>query len=137
MDMISLGSLVDMKEWNRARQALDRLDQFTGGDAFIEYQRGEVNAGEGGAEGLKKAREDFERAVALEPDLEEPHWALVDLDLRAKDFQETARRLAAIEKNFDVEVDDLTEVELYADFVKSEPYRKWMESRPQKNPPAN
>ena len=62
------------------------------------------------------------RAIAAEPTLEDPYWTLVQISLDEKKFDETARLLTRIEKTFGLTLGDLTDVDVYAEFVKSAEY---------------
>lgn len=123
LDLISIDGFVLRKEFDKALQALDRLDRLVG-DPLLDVLRGNMHVGIGDLVQAKKAGE---RAAKEVPYLVDPRQLLVTVSLRQKAHSETVRLLIEIEKEFKVVMDETSEE--YAEFVKSQEYRDWLRSR--------
>lgn len=129
LDLTSLDALLAAGQYRETLQSLDRIEAFVGTDAFLYYLRGRIYLKEGGSENLERARKLYRTAIDIEPTLHTPYWGLVTLSLKTKNFDETAACLDEIERKFRLRIKDLTTIPAYADFVKSDAYRKWKASR--------
>ena len=76
-------------------------------------------------EGAKLARQ----AAAAEKGLRAAHLVLLVDALKRKDHAETAVQMVAMEKDCAFPLGKIEENPKYAEFVKSEEYKKWKESR--------
>jgi len=112
--------------FGRALESVDRLDQGLGGDPYLNVLRAGITyqAGE-----LDRANGFARRAIEQESGLEDAYWQLTTISLDRQDFRTTAEMLTALESNFHVKLQDLTGVPAYAEFVKSDAYRRWQRSR--------
>jgi hypothetical protein len=129
-DTISIDGLLMRKDFDGAMEAIERLDQAVGGDAYLDNRRGRLCESRGDLEG---ARRFYLRAVEREPRLLAPHWSLVGCALRARDYPETLERLKEIDRRFAVVFGDMTQVRLYAGFVQSPQYGEWLDYLESKN----
>jgi len=84
---------------------------------------------QGGSANLSAAQKEYDKAIALEPTLHEPYWELVYLSLQTKDFDRTVELLNRIQRELHVRIADLEKLPTYAEFVKSDAYRKWKAAR--------
>jgi hypothetical protein len=114
------------QKFDRVLECLDLLDKELGGDPFLDHLRCLAHIG---AEDLHAGREAAKRALRREPTLEAPHWALVTISVRERDFAETIRLLSRLERELQVRIDDLRTRPEYEEFVATEEYRTWMLSR--------
>jgi len=128
LSLLSIQPFLSLKKYDQALACVDALEKETGGDPYLDYERGEIQFAAGA---MDKARQAGVRAVETDPKLKEPRWLLVSVSLREKKFDETARQLTAIEKELGIRIADLTRVAVYAEFVKSPEYGDWMKSRGQ------
>jgi hypothetical protein len=110
----------------RALSSVDKLDQALGGDPYlnvlragIHYQAGDLAAAEIAAR----------KAMAAEPTLEDAYWQVATVSLDTESYDTTVEMLDLLQQRFGVELEDLTKVPEYADFVKSPQYRKWAQTR--------
>jgi hypothetical protein len=87
--------------------------------AGIHYQAGDLAAAEVAAR----------KALAEEPTLEDAYWQVATVSLDTKSYETTVEMLDLLQQRFGVELEDLTKVPEYADFVKSPEYRKWAQTR--------
>ncbi|HUG52367.1 MAG TPA: tetratricopeptide repeat protein [Vicinamibacteria bacterium] len=113
------------KQYDAALATLDRLGQAVGGDPHLDVLRGNLLYGKGD---VRAAQAAFWKAVSGDPTSFAPYLALIDVAVAQKDHAETARLLTVVEKG-GAGIPDLTTVPAYADFVRSDEYRTWMQSR--------
>ena len=130
IDLLCLDALFMKKPYAETIQAADRIDRSIGGDPYLHVFRSNVYYIE---KKLDKARQCAEKALAEEPTLTHAHFTLITICLDQKDYAKVAALLTILEKDLGVELNDLGEVPAYADFVKSDEYKKWLVGR---KPPA-
>ncbi len=134
LDLLELDHLVRNQQFAKAHQSLDRLTAFTGGDAHLDCAQGQVYLGAGTPTDLTMAAAEYKKAILAEPDNAEGYWGLTTVYLTQKDNASTATELTEIQNKLHLKMGDLTKVPVYADFVKSPEYKKWLASQP-KAPP--
>jgi hypothetical protein len=122
-DLLSVDDCLLRKRYDEALAGVDRLDKAVGGDPYNDVLRGNIHYMKGDRDAAIRC---LNRAIAAEPTLEDPYWSLVQLSLDEKKFDETARLLSRIEKTLGLKLGDLTDIDAYAEFVKSAEYRKWL-----------
>jgi tetratricopeptide (TPR) repeat protein len=124
--LLQLDPLIRKGRYDDAYRLYDRIAELADDPAWTDLQRGLLHRLAGRhAESLAL----LERAKAGEPTLCLPHWELVDLALQADDHPRVALLLTEIERDTALEIGDLTLLEPYARFVKSEAYAEWLEKR--------
>lgn len=123
IDLISVDGFALRKQYDAAMKALDRLDVSIGGDAFLDTVRADLCELQDDPAG---ARRFLLRAVEKEPTLISVHWRLVTDSLDAKDYAETLHRLEEIDRHFKMNFKDLSQIPIYAGFVKSPQYKEWL-----------
>lgn len=128
LDLLCLDALILKKKYAETIRAADRIDRSIGGDPYLHVFRSNVYYAE---KKLDKARQCAEKAIAAEPALTDAHFNLITICLDQKDYAKVAAILTVLEKDLGVELNDLTEVPVYADFVKSDEYKKWLAGRKQ------
>ena len=121
LDLLCLDALILKKKYAETIRAADRIDRNIGGDPYLDVFRSNVYYTE---KKLGKARQCAEKAIAAEPTLTDGHFTLITICLDQKDYPKVAEILTVLEKDLGVELTDLTEVPVYADFVKSDEYKK-------------
>lgn len=126
VDFMSIDALFLGKQYGKAAEAVERVDQSVGGDAFLAYLKGSVLLTDGKVD---LAREAAGKAVERERSLAEPYWLLITIALREKKWADTVKWLHGVEKEAGVELTDLTGADDYAEFVKTAEYKAWMDSR--------
>jgi hypothetical protein len=102
---------------------VEALDKAVGGDPYLGILKGNLLMA---ANRLDEARRSIQAALKAGPDWTDGHFALVDVELKAKRYKEVARLLLLLEERFEFEFDDLTQHEAYAGFVKSPEYQVWL-----------
>jgi len=128
-ELVTMDGFVYRKEYGKALASIDGLERKVGGDPLLNFLRGNMLYCMEKLEDAKKAGRQASKEV---PYLQEPRWLLVTIALKEKAHAETASLLTAIEKDFKLELEDLTTISDYAEFVKSPEYRDWMKSRASK-----
>jgi tetratricopeptide (TPR) repeat protein len=116
------------EQYDAAMASVDRLRQALGGaDAIQDLMRSNILRQKGD---LRAAKVALQEAIEREPTLLKPYFALLDLSVIEKDYTETVRLATLLEKG-SVSIPDLSTLPLYADFVRSNEYKRWLESRQQ------
>jgi tetratricopeptide (TPR) repeat protein len=123
--LISIDGHMMRKDYDNVLKCIDRLDSRVK-DPYLHYLRGSVMLDKGDG---KEARRFFQAAIDAEPTLVAPYWVLIGLSLQDKKYKDTARYLTAIERDAGMELNELTELEQYAGFVKSPEYKAWNKQR--------
>jgi tetratricopeptide (TPR) repeat protein len=126
LDLIQVDVLLSRKQHTQAVAALERIKKTIGGDPYLDFLQGNVLYE---MKDFTKSRAALTAATAAEPTLVGPWWSLVTLAVEEKNHDETARLLTVLEKERGVEMGDLQGVDVYAEFVKTDAYKKWMRSR--------
>jgi predicted negative regulator of RcsB-dependent stress response len=125
LDLVSIDGHFLRKQYDQALARVDRLDSRVK-DPYLEFMRGSILLEKGDREGAKRR---FRAAIAGEPTLQPPYWAIIAVVMKEKDFKSTAELLTSVEKDAGVELADLEEVPEFAEFVKSKEYRAWKKRR--------
>jgi len=128
-DLLAVDAYLLTKQYSKALESIDRVDQAVGGDPYQKVVRAGIYIATGQ---VAKAREACEQAIKKDPMLKGAYWRLVDVSLQQKDFAETARLLNLLADRFQVQIKDLTTVPSYAEFVRSPEYKEWLKSREKK-----
>ena len=63
LDLLALDHLYRGGQFEKAHQALDRLTAYTGGDAHLDSQQGQIYLGAGTPADLVKAAEEYKKAI--------------------------------------------------------------------------
>ncbi|HWF67401.1 MAG TPA: hypothetical protein VN670_08850, partial [Acidobacteriaceae bacterium] len=107
LDLVCLDQLIETGAYPEARESIDRIEAFTGQDAYLDAMRANMYRLQGGSANLSAAQKEYEKAIALEPTLHEPYWGLVYLSLQNKDFDRTVELLNRIQRELHVRIADL------------------------------
>lgn len=116
------------KEYDKAIEGLVRFEEEIGGDPYLQVLRASILIAQ---DKVDEAKAVGRAALEEEATLLEGYWLLVTISLSEEDFPTTAQLLQIIETDLEVELEDLTTVEGYEGFVKSEAYRNWQAERAQ------
>jgi hypothetical protein len=114
-----------------ALAVIDRLDKQVA-DPYLDFYRALAHKQKGDAAAAKKL---LDRVIAAAPELGDAYQRRIGLALADRDFPLVVRLIAAAEQRarltFDAE--KMKTVDVYAEFVKSPEYAKWVQ---QKKPAA-
>jgi hypothetical protein len=112
-------------DYARAHRAVDRLDEYTGGDAAVTNLRSGIALHKGdNAACVRHARQ----AIAQDADYEDPYWNLMVAGSRAGDYKAAMEGVRGLESRFGYELseDALVGNEEFAGLMKSE---EWGEEK--------
>ncbi|MBI2921580.1 MAG: hypothetical protein HYY18_10905 [Planctomycetes bacterium] len=126
LDLMCIDSFFLQKKYKEAAQAVERLEGAVGGDSYLAVMRARMLFFDGDHD---KAKAAARAAIKAEPDLGDGYWLLVEISLKDKAFADTVALLDEIEATLELEIAGLELIPEYAEFVKSEEYKKWMEGR--------
>jgi hypothetical protein len=123
LDLLSIDYYTINKDFTRALECIDQLEESVGGDPYLTFMRaGVVNERGDRAEARRLAN----LAIDREPSLQAPYFLLVGLSLEEKRYDETLALLKKLHATLNVKFDDLTKVPDYAGFAKSPQHAKWL-----------
>lgn len=126
LDFLLIDGYVLKKKLEQALECIDRTNKSVGGDSCLLAMRGSVLAQ---LKRFDEAKTVMEKVIKLEPDLRDNYFVAIEVSLVAKNYEDTVKYINATESVFNVKFGNLTEIPVYADFVKSPEYEKWVESR--------
>lgn len=126
MDLMKIDSHAMKGELELSAAAAERLAGTIGGDPFLDAMRSGLMMQAGK---LEEAAALAAKAAKEEKGLKMPHFVLLQLALKKKDHAATAAELTILEKECGVPIGDLESEADFAEFVKSEEYKKWSEGR--------
>jgi len=110
----------------KAMEAIDELDRLVDGDPYLDLMRARAYA----ESGEPKSAVDFcEKAVGREPALAIGWWSLAAYALQLKDYAKVASTLTVLEEKVKVPIQSVENAPAFAEFVKSEEYRRWAAAR--------
>lgn len=127
-DLVLLANRINEREFEEVRRSLNRINERVEGDPYLKVIRGNVAMLYD--ENLFEAKLLYQEVTREEPGMPYAYNALNRIALQERDYAETARLLTILESQLGVPVGDLTEVDSYADFVRSAEYRRWSRNRP-------
>jgi tetratricopeptide (TPR) repeat protein len=113
-------------KYDQALSAVERVRQAVGEDALLDWMRAGILLDKGEWPGARAAAES---AIAREPQLAQPYWTLVDISVYEKKYADAVRVLTALEAATGQRVEDLDQQEGFADFVRSDEFKRWKASR--------
>ena len=109
-----------------ALAGVDQLDKSVGGDPYLDLMRANLLVEK---KDYAKARQHLAKLETWNSQLVDTQWVYVAISLAEKNHDETARLLNKVADEFGIEIQDLTAIPEYAEFVKSPQYEAWMKSR--------
>jgi tetratricopeptide (TPR) repeat protein len=121
-----VGSYQQAGKYDMALSALERIRKAVGDDALLDSIRATLLFNKRELVGAKAAAE---AAIAREPQLADPYWTLIEISLSEKKYAETARLFTAMEAATGQRAGDLEQQQPFADFVRSDEFKKWRAAR--------
>ena len=126
IDLIALDAFAMRKAYSQAQLGVDHVDKAVGGDPYLNVLRANLLLSQGKSD---EAWKTTEAAIAAEPTLRVAYFSLLGQALKERKFAKTAELLSTLESKFKMKFKDLTTVPAYAEFVKSDDYKKWIKSQ--------
>jgi tetratricopeptide (TPR) repeat protein len=124
IDLISVDAYILRKAYDKALEAIDRVDKAIGRDPYLKVLRGNVLLRE---KKLDAARDMVQNAIVQDPNLLRGYYSLIDISLARRDYADTVKWLKKAE-SLGVTFGDLTAVPAFAEFVKSAEYKNWLKT---------
>jgi len=125
LDFLSFHSYFSRGDYRSAEGAIDRVEREIGADSALQLWRARLSLAE---EKIDDADRLVAEVLAANPRDLPAHWFLVDLSLQQREFKRTASILTKIRDDFRIELDDLTELPAYSEFIRSQEYADWLKS---------
>jgi len=126
LDFVLVDHYMLQEEYAKSRACVDRMQNAIGEDAHLHFLRG-------GLYHLEQKDElaiaEYEKAIALEPDLSAPYDGLLTIALENSDWAAVSKRLAQFETNTGIRLDNLDALPEYAEYLKTEECKAWKASR--------
>lgn len=129
IDLLALDYYYARKDYPATRKAMGRLSKRLGGDPYLVLLAG-ISFGEEGK--LDQAAKFIQQSLDQEPTSAAGYFARMEVALRQKDFPAVRTALTALEANTPVRmsVSKIKQIPDYAEFVKSDEFKKWVGNRP-------
>lgn len=128
LDLVLLAHRINERQFNEVNRSLRRINERVGGDPYLKVIRG--NVARLHSNDVLGAKLLYREVIKAEPGMPYAYNALNQIALQERDYKETARLLSILEGKLGISVGDLTDVEVYQDFVRSGEYREWKRNRP-------
>lgn len=127
LNLLRVDMLAGRKQYDEALAAIERVQQATGGDAYLDQLTGAVFYLKGDRDAARAAAQ---RAIEREPSFANGYLMLLRLALEARDHAETARLLSAYEPYAPAgSMAGLLSGPEFAEFVRSDEHRRWAAAR--------
>jgi tetratricopeptide (TPR) repeat protein len=127
LSLLQIDIFAGRKQYDQSLAAIERLQQATGGDAYLDQLRGTVLYLKGDPAAARAAAQ---KALAREPSLAGGHLLLLRLSLEARDHAETVRLLRAYEPHAPAgSIAALVAGEDFVEFVRSDEHKRWAAER--------
>lgn len=123
LNLLAIDSYFIRRQFDQAREAVDKLDESVGGDPYLNIFRANAYLEE---KNYKAAATAARKATEADKRLEAAYWLQVASSMGQKDFDETTRLLLLLERELGVTFNDLTTSANYSEYVKSPQYRQWL-----------
>jgi hypothetical protein len=111
-----------------AHRALDRLDEYTGGDAAIDVLKANISLTEKNyPESIRYAQGALEQDAGYEG----AYWTLLDASVNAKQYQTSVEAIKQLERHFGYAFnpEKLAKTKGYEGFAGSAAFAKWRDTR--------
>jgi len=127
LNLLRVDMLAGRKQYDEALAAIERVQQATGGDAYLDQLTGAVFYLKGDRDAARAAAQ---RAIEREPSFANGYLMLLRLALEAGDHAETARLLRGYEPYAPAgSMAGLLAGPDFAEFVRSDEHKRWAAAR--------
>ena len=126
LDFLLIDGYVLKKDFEKALGCIDRSNKNVGGDSCLLSMRANVLARLGR---IDEAETTMSEALKLEPELVDNYFGAIEIALLAKNYDRTVTYLTKLQTDFGMQFVDLTQIPVYAEFVKSPQYKKWIDAK--------
>lgn len=122
MDMIAIDVLVKQKKYDKVIEAIERINERTGGDPHMKILHGRMLLNK---DDQANGRRMIKEAISEDDSLITGYWNLVSFSLQDEDHKETLRLLKLIHSKFKIKFKDLREIPSYKNFIKTPEFKLW------------
>lgn len=131
ISMLQVDNSILHKDYDAALRYIDAVDRVVGGDPFQDAVRAAVYRSRNHPGDLDRAYERARAATTAEPTLAKGWWALLDVTVEQRHFDEAVTAMTRLEKHFHATFDEtkLRAIPAYAVFLDSPEYRAWKASK--------
>lgn len=126
LDILVIDAFIIRGEYDKSLAAIDRLDEWVGGDPYLDVLRSNICLLK---KDYAKVKKYAKRAIKADEERPDAYSNLVEVSLAERDFRETTRLLTRLENDLDLGYGDLTKDPDFAEYIKSPQYQNWLEWR--------
>ncbi|HUG94345.1 MAG TPA: hypothetical protein VML55_26175, partial [Planctomycetaceae bacterium] len=131
LDLAAIDFHTSNGEFDKALEAIDRLDAAIGGDPALNVIRASLKIGQ---KDLDAARALLNEAISREAAVEHALWELAVVSVAEEKFGEAVERLSDIERRFGIRRPNFIEAPEFAALAGTAEYEQWQQSRGQAAP---
>lgn len=124
--LISIDYFIMQKQYDRGLQAVEMLSKSLSPDPWLDQLRAVLYLGK---KDYDSCRRWANAAIAKEPTLVDPNYALLTAALQSKSFSDIPKVLDRLEKELGIQITDPELVPEYEEFVQSREYQNWKAQR--------
>lgn len=129
-DLVGLNQLIRSQRWVDARESVSRIAKAIGDDPYLDTLRAYFLCEQ---RSFDRAAVTADRSISSEPMLEEARLVRLRVALAQQDFAEVAHCLTVLERDFDWNLDNISDLPAYAKFVRSPACKQWFAARGKNN----
>lgn len=129
--MVEINGALSRNDFDAALKWIDKLDTALGGDAFQTANRALAYLHRNKPGDLELARQNVEKAIAMEPTLKRPYEVKLDLAIAEKKWSEATQMMTLLEDKYGVEFDDtkLAAQPSVVPLLESAEFKEWRAGR--------
>ena len=124
VEFLSLDWLTMKERYDDALKSLDKINKSVGGDGYLDSLRAELLYTKGEVD---SALQTAESAMTECPDLINPYWTALGLNLQSQKWTRVTELLITLDQKFDMEFEDLRTVPEYAGYAATPEHQRWLE----------
>lgn len=124
LSLLLVDHYVNERDYAAAHRALDRLNEYTGGDAAIDVIKANIHLTEKNyPESIRYAQ----TAIKEDPTFEDAYWTLLAVSVYAKQYEIAINTLSLLEHHFGYrfEPDEIARINGYEEFARSSIFTDW------------
>lgn len=124
VEFLSLDWLTMKERYDDALKSLDKINKSIGGDGYLESLQAELLYTKGDTDAALKTAES---AMMNCPDLINPYWTALGLNLEEQNWTRVTELLITLDQKFEMEFEDLRTVPEYAEYAATSEHQRWLD----------
>ncbi|MCR9197924.1 MAG: hypothetical protein NXI04_04740 [Planctomycetaceae bacterium] len=124
VEFLSLDWLTMKERYDDALKSLDKINESIGGDGYLDSLRAELLYTKGD---IEAALQTADKSMTDCPDLINPYWTALGLNLQAQKWTRVTELLIALDQKFEMEFEDLRTVPEYAGYAATPEHQRWLD----------